>query len=54
VVLLDGAGDVRLVTNIMDIPNEDIGIGMRVRLRWDELSDGQFLPRFVPEGQTDA
>jgi uncharacterized OB-fold protein len=48
VVLLDGAGDVRLVSNVMDVANEDLTIGMRVRLQWDALSDGQFLPRFVP------
>lgn len=48
VVLLDEAGDVRLVTNVMDVANEDLAIGMRVRLRWDTLADGQNLPRFVP------
>ena len=54
VVLLDGAGDVRLVTNIMDIANEDITIGMPVTLRWDTLPDGQNLPRFVRQEQNDA
>jgi uncharacterized OB-fold protein len=54
VVLLDGAGDVRLVTNIMDIANEDIAIGIRVRLQWDELADGQCLPRFVPQMEAPA
>jgi uncharacterized OB-fold protein len=56
VVHLDGAGDVRLVTNIMDVATEDITIGMRVRLHWDELPDGQCLPRFVPlhEGAANA
>lgn len=48
VVHLDGAGDVRLVTNIMQVANDDMAIGMRVRLHWDELPDGQWLPRFVP------
>ena len=48
VVLLDGAGDVRLITNVMNIPPEQVAIGMRVQLQWDELSDGQLLPRFVP------
>jgi uncharacterized OB-fold protein len=47
VVHLDGAGDVRLVSNVMDVPPEEMAIGMRVRLHWDELSDGSLLPRFV-------
>ncbi len=48
VVLLDGAGEVRLVSNVMEVANEDLAIGMRVRLHWDALADGQLLPRFVP------
>lgn len=48
VVLLDEAGDVRLVINVMRVANEDLAIGMRVRLEWDPIADGQFLPRFVP------
>ncbi len=48
VVLLDGAGDVRLVTNVMEIANEDLAIGLRVELRWDTTADGLNLPRFVP------
>ena len=47
VILLDGAGDVRLVSNVMDARPEELAIGLRVRLRWDPLADGQVLPRFV-------
>lgn len=53
-VVLDGAGDVRLVSNIMNAPNEDIAIGMRVRLHWDKLSNGQNMPRFVPQDDAHA
>ena len=50
VVLLDGAGDVRLVSNLMDtLPNE-LHIGLRVKLAWDEIEGGRFLPRFVRDG----
>ena len=47
VVLLDGAGDVRLVSNLMDAAPGDLRIGMRVKLAWDEAEGGRFLPRFV-------
>lgn len=47
VILLDGAGDVRLVSNVMDAEPGELAIGLRVRLRWDPLPDGQVLPRFV-------
>ncbi len=45
VVLLDGTGDVRLVSNVIDARPEDMQIGMRVSLVWDE-SDQGVLPRF--------
>ncbi len=48
VVHLDDAGDVRLITNLVEVANEDITIGMRVALRWDPVADGQYLPRFAP------
>jgi uncharacterized OB-fold protein len=49
VVHLDYAGDVRLVSNLMDVKPEDLAIGMRVRLAWDEIEGGMSLPRFVRE-----
>lgn len=30
------------------IENKHLAIGMRVRLQWDTLADGQKLARFVP------
>ena len=48
-VLLDGAGDVRLVSNLMEVDPDEIAIGMRVKLAWDEIEGGRFLPRFVPD-----
>lgn len=47
VILLDGAGDVRLVSNVMDAAPEEMAIGLRVRLQWDETEEGAVLPRFV-------
>jgi uncharacterized OB-fold protein len=39
------APDVRLVTNVVDAAPEELEIGMRVRLHWEDLSNAS-LPRF--------
>lgn len=46
VVHLDGADDVRIVSNVIDASPAEISIGLRVTLAWDEIEDGTFLPRF--------
>jgi uncharacterized OB-fold protein len=46
VVLLEGAGDVRLVTNVIDVPPAEMAIGLPVTLIWQEARDGFVLPRF--------
>ena len=46
VVMLDDAGDVRLVSNLIDTAPDEIQIGMRVTLHWDEVEGGMLLPRF--------
>jgi uncharacterized OB-fold protein len=48
-VLLDGAGDVRLISNLIDVHPERLAIGMRVKLRWDEIEGGMLLPLFVSD-----
>jgi hypothetical protein len=45
VVLLDGADDVRLVSNLVDVAPDDVVIGMPVALVWDETPHGP-QPRF--------
>jgi uncharacterized OB-fold protein len=50
VVLLDGADDVRIVSNIVDAAPDEIHVGAPVKLYWDEIQDGQFLPRFSLKG----
>ena len=44
----DGLPGVRLVTNITGIPTDSVRIGMKVKLYWDDIGDGMFLPRFRP------
>jgi uncharacterized OB-fold protein len=38
----------RLVSNLTDISLARVHIGMKVRLWWDDIGDGMFLPRFRP------
>ena len=46
VVHLDEADDVRIVSNVIDVAPADIKVGLRVKLAWDEVEGGMFLPRF--------
>ena len=50
VVLLDGVGDVRLVSNVIDAAPEQMRIGLPVELVWQDLPDGMALPRFRKGG----
>ena len=47
VVEFPGVEDVRLVSNVVDLPPEDIRIGMPVRLIWEPAENGIPLPRFT-------
>jgi uncharacterized OB-fold protein len=46
VVMLDGADTVRLVSNVVDVPPEQMAIGLRVQLAWEDAAEGRVLPRF--------
>lgn len=46
VVMLDGTGDVRLLSNVVDAAPEELHVGMRVRIQWEALPGGAVLPRF--------
>ncbi len=46
VVLMDGTSDVRLVSNLVNVPADQLRIGMPVSVYWDAIGDGMFLPRF--------
>jgi uncharacterized OB-fold protein len=47
VVALDGAGDVRIVSNVIDARPEEMRIGLRLRLVWEPTAAGGYLPRFA-------
>ena len=46
VVELDGAPDARLISNLVDVPPEELQVGMPVELVWDEVAPDVVLPRF--------
>ncbi len=46
VVLLDAADTVRLVSNVVDVTPEDMAIGLRVEVVWEDAAEGRILPRF--------
>ncbi len=46
VVDLDGAPGADLVSNLVGMPAEDVQIGMKVTVEWNEIQDGWKLPIF--------
>ena len=45
-VTLDDYPEIRLSTNVVDCPNEEIKEGMPVELVWDDVAEGRALYRF--------
>jgi uncharacterized OB-fold protein len=48
VLSLDGAGDARLISNVVECDPETVTVGMPVRVVWDHVSDTLTYPRFAP------
>ncbi len=48
VTLVELEEGVRLMTNIVGCPPEDVEVGMQVSVTWEPLSDGRQLPLFAP------
>ncbi|HEX3793693.1 MAG TPA: OB-fold domain-containing protein [Acidimicrobiales bacterium] len=48
VALVDLEEGVRMLTNIVGGPPEDVTIGQAVTVTWEPLSDGRHLPLFTP------
>lgn len=46
VVDLDGAPGARLVSNLVDLPADEVKIGMKVRVDFTPIRDGWLLPIF--------
>jgi uncharacterized OB-fold protein len=48
VVLVDLDAGVRMMSNVVGCPPDEVGAGMRVAIAWEPLSDGRHLPVFTP------
>jgi uncharacterized protein len=50
VALVELDEGVRLMTNVVGCPPEQVAVGDRVQVTWEPLSDGRRLPLFEPAG----
>lgn len=48
VVTFPDLPNVRMVTNVTNINPSLVHIGMHLRLWWDDVGDGTWIPRFSP------
>ncbi|HEX6421585.1 MAG TPA: OB-fold domain-containing protein [Acidimicrobiales bacterium] len=48
VALVELPEGVRMLTNVVGCPPEEVAVGMPVRVAWRPLSDGRHLPVFTP------
>lgn len=48
VALVDLDEGIRMMTNVVGCPPDDVSVGQRVELCWEPLSDGRNLPQFRP------
>jgi hypothetical protein len=48
VVLVELEEGVRMMSNVVDCPPDEVKVGMPVTLTWEPLSDGRNLPQFRP------
>ena len=46
--LVDLDEGVRLLTNVVGVPADQVAVGDRVQVTWEPLSDGRQLPLFTP------
>jgi uncharacterized protein len=48
VALVELPEGVRMMSNVIGVPPDDVVVGMPVALAWHPLSDGRHLPMFTP------
>jgi uncharacterized OB-fold protein len=46
VITLEGAGGVRMISNIVDLDPSELEVGMPVQVAWEDMSDDLAIPRF--------
>jgi len=49
VALVDLAEGVRMLTNVVGVPADQVSVGMAVKVTWEALDDGRHLPLFEPK-----
>ena len=50
VIALEGAGGVRIISNLVDVKPDELEIGLPVELVWEDMSADLAIPRFRPRG----
>jgi uncharacterized OB-fold protein len=50
VIALEGAGGVRMISNLVDVNSDQIEIGLPVEIVWEDMSADLAIPRFRPVG----
>ena len=50
IALVDLAEGVRMLTNVIGCPADQVSVGMPVQVTWEALDDGRHLPLFEPRG----
>lgn len=48
VVPVETGDDIRVVTNLVGCPFDQIRVGMPVKVTWEDLGEGLALPQFTP------
>ncbi len=48
VVALDDSGGLRMISNLVAVAPQNVTIGMRVEVVWEDMSDDLAIPRFRP------
>jgi len=51
VIALEGAGGVRIISNLVDVNPDELEIGSPVELVWEDMSADLAIPRFRPMGR---
>jgi uncharacterized OB-fold protein len=52
VALVELEEGVRMMTNVIGCPPDEVKVGKAVTLTWERLSDGRQLPQFTPAAET--
>ncbi len=50
VVALEGAGGIRMISNLVGVDPDALEIGLPVELVWEDMSPDVAIPRFRPRG----